>query len=279
MSIAAVMKALNVEVMDYGLESAIRQALIGCEEVVLAVGKSVDGTEEIVRRLADEFPNRVKYRIYQIDLDRQWQEKAWSVGRSLTKCDWLFALDADEGIHEKDWPTLRWQIANVGAKWFSFPVAHFYGTPNYIARGPEFYIRHCRIGHRDSGFGIKNFRTDTNRRPVCDVVGRVEGKVRTLHDWDGEGMHSTDITLWHYGWVRSAQAMSTRRIVGDAWYTNDPRYRNSLPQDTGLFNYEMRKSLPDLEHYQGRHPKHFYSWFDLAPHYEEWLELAKQVGG
>jgi len=277
-SITAIMKARNVEIMDYGLEAAIEQALVGCDEVSISVGLSQDNTVGIVEDLAARYRGRIRYKVYGFEFNRHWQEKAWDVAFQMSSCDWVFAVDADEGIHEDHMATLKDQLGKGGTQFASLPVTHFYGTPRYIAQGPAFYKRHCRIGHRSSGFAVKNFRTDDNRRPVCDVVGRVNGKEITLHNYGGKEMLSLSIPLWHYGWVRSARAMGMRRILGKAWYTNDKEFEVELPEKFNEFDYEMKKSLPNLKRYNGRHPNHFQDlWFPINPHPKEWAILEAQV--
>lgn len=278
-SIAALYRIHNCTALDYPLEASVRHSLILCDEVCFAAGQSIDGTMDIIFSLQREFgKDRVKFTQYEFLYNRLWQEKAWQRALKLTRCDWLFLVDADEAIHENHCRKVREMLSRKDISLINFPMAHFYGTPEFKVYGGHFYKRHTRIGRRSINFGMKNFRTDSNTAPVCDVVATLRGRETKVHMYGGRDILRCDIPIYHYGWVRNATAMMMRRIKGGAWYKDDKTYYDGhLPAVKEKFNYCMTKNKSIYEHYKGKHPKHMYEWFKRPPHPEEWAALKKEV--
>jgi len=279
MSIAALYRVHNVERMDYPFEQSVRQTLLLCDEICVAAGYSEDNTLEIILNLQKEFgKDRVKYVQYEFVYNREWQVLAWNKARKLTKADWLLLIDADEAFHEQDIPRLKKMLKKTDRQLVNFPMYHFYGTPNFLVTGGHFYKRHTRMGCKGIKFGMKNFRRDGNLAPVCDVVATLGGREKKVHRYGGPEMLQVDIPIYHYGWVRSAEAMGMRRVKGRAWYTNDKKFFDGhLPELKKRFNYQMKKNRSVYKNFKGTHPRFMRSWFEKDPHPKEWDTLRRQA--
>lgn len=97
----------NVIALDYPFLEAIRSALPICDEFIVVVGRSDDGTLEAVRGLSEP-----KIRI----VETVWSEKVrpqdcvlaqqTNIGLHLCQGDWVIYLQANEVLHESTLPVL-----------------------------------------------------------------------------------------------------------------------------------------------------------------------------
>jgi hypothetical protein len=119
--------------LHYPVAEAIRSILPLCDEFVIAVGRSQDGTVDRIRALNDP-----KVRI----LETEWDPAHFVHGAinavqsnlALDQCtgDWAFYLQADEVVHEEDLPGIRSAMeANLNdpqVEGLLFRYLHFWGT-------------------------------------------------------------------------------------------------------------------------------------------------------
>jgi glycosyltransferase involved in cell wall biosynthesis len=127
--------ARNVLKADYPIREAIFSIIDLCDEVVVAVGNSDDGTLDYIKGF-----NHPKIRI----VETVWDDNLRSGGRVLAletdkakaavnpQADWLFYIQADECLHEKDIPLVRAamekQLHNDNIDGLLFSYRHFYGS-------------------------------------------------------------------------------------------------------------------------------------------------------
>ena len=121
----------NVKRYHYPVLESIRSILPVCDEFVVNVGDSDDGTLDLIRSLGDP-----KIRI----IETQWnmaQGKtvlSEQTNAALAECqgEWAFYLQSDEVIHEADLPRLRKlmeaQRTNQDVDALRFKWMHFYGS-------------------------------------------------------------------------------------------------------------------------------------------------------
>lgn len=93
--------------VDYPFEESIKSMLGFCDEVVVVDGCSTDGTWEKLETLAAQEP---KVKIYQNPFD--WTEPGMdgmqkAFGRALCESEFLWQMDCDEVVHEKDYEKIR----------------------------------------------------------------------------------------------------------------------------------------------------------------------------
>ncbi len=93
---------------DYPFQESIRSALPLCDEFVVVVGRSEDGTLEAVRTM-----NEPKLRI----VETEWSDKVQprrhvvaqqtNIGLHMCRGDWVVYLQANEMLHESSLPALE----------------------------------------------------------------------------------------------------------------------------------------------------------------------------
>ncbi len=186
----------NAVKFNYPVLASIRSILPICDEFIVNVGDSQDGTLDLIRSIDDP-----KIRIIQSQWDMSQGSSVLSeqTNIALKECkgDWAFYLQSDEVIHEADLHILKsWMLYYLNQKnidvlrlwWF-----HFYGS----------FWRY-RI---DFGWYQKQDRIIRNNNQV-ESYGDAFGFKRV----DGKPLRraSTFCYLYHYGWVNSNEAMQKR---------------------------------------------------------------------
>jgi glycosyltransferase involved in cell wall biosynthesis len=189
--------ARNVIKYQYPILASIRSILPVCDEFIVNVGDSDDGTLELIRSIRSD-----KVRVIQNAWDMSMGKEVLSYQSNLAlrECrgDWAFYLQSDEVIHEADLARLRKVMRRyhdderVDA--LRFRWLHFYGS----------YFRY-RV---DRGWYQKQNRIIRNNGTVesCgDAFGfrRVDGAPLRVKN--------TGCFLYHYGWVQPQEVMAQRR--------------------------------------------------------------------
>jgi len=217
----------NAERYDYPVQVALRSVLPLCDELLVNVGRSDDRTLELVRELDDP-----RIRVF----ERAWSEEDIALSREtnwiLERCthEWGLYIQADEVLHEDDYPAIRRALARAAAdprvEGLAFDYLHFYGSPRWVLRGRRAFRREIRLVRRSSGIrsvaGAQGFRIDGRRPWVLASGGRV----------------------FHYGYAKSHRALTEKRRLS-ARYEGRP--------DARVGPWEFRRPS-DLRPFSGTHP-------------------------
>ncbi len=239
----------NGQKLGYPFVASIQSALPLVDEFVIALGPCDDGTEKMVRDLGES-----KIRI----VPTQWNEgirpdysvKGFVYGQqktiALANCtgDWAFYLEADEVIHESDFPKIRGAMENYLAdkrvEALAFDYLHFYGNANTIVWSPGWYRSEVRI--------IRNTIPAWSSEALYFnvVVNHKKSRYpRAAH---------TGATIYHYDWVRSEEQMNLKSAAVLKYWQNrtlkETDYTQIDPATLKLFS--------------GTHPKAVQDWLPKA---------------
>jgi glycosyltransferase involved in cell wall biosynthesis len=192
----------------YPVLESLRSLLPLVEELVVAVGNSDDGTPELVRSLGD--PRLVV-------LDTVWDDSQRAGGRELARqtnlalqrCrhPWAFYLQADEVLHEDDYPRIAAALERHGAAAvdaLSFRFIHFEGTYDYV--NVVRYRKQCRL-----------VRNDGRLASAGDAAGFARTDGRKL------SVRRSGARVFHYGWARAPEAMRRKLVAFQKLYSPDDR--------------------------------------------------------
>jgi hypothetical protein len=232
----------NAIKLDFPIAASIRSILPICDEVVVNVGRSEDGTLDLIRSIQDP-----KIRILETEWDMTIQNRVLGEEtlRAMRACrhPWGVYIQADEVLHEAGAETLARAIAehdgDERVEGLLVEYLHFYGDMDTIAKNRRWYRREVRSVRLDPALDIRPYQGAQGFR-----VGPDNRRIRA---------RVTDAQMFHYGWARPVHALKAKR--------EESRVIYPWSKDR-----EARKPLlpwfPGLSPFQGNHPAVALEWVD-----------------
>ena len=236
----------------YPVVESIRSILPLCDEFFIAVGRGDpdDTTREEIEAIGDP---KIKV------LETAWEERYFKKGIinalqtdiAMQACsgDWLFYVQGDEVVHEKDVPAIaaRCQelLTNAEVEGLLFTYKHFWGDYWHYQNGHGWYPHEIRIVRNKEGIhswqSAQSFRYfDPYEHP------------RQPHGTRKLKAAMVDAEIYHYGWVRPPHLMQmkNRALNSVHWGVQRAKERyHGAPQE---FDYGP---LDRLAQFRGTHPK------------------------
>lgn len=232
----------------YPFIQSIRSILPICDEFIIAVGNSDDGTRESIINLGDP-----KIRI----IDTIWDEKLRSNGKVFagqsnialmeTSGDWAFHIQADEVIHENDLDKILSQVQAADkdqkVEGFLLDFLNFHGNYNYL--------NDTRYGHRKE---IRIFRNNINVYSYRDSQGFRRypsyDDYLNLHKGFKLRVREMHVPVFHYCYVRNPEQMNIKSKYFETFYHEDG-YVEKKYQDIQEFDYY---NIERVKKFDGKHP-------------------------
>ncbi len=226
----------NAVKYGYPVIPALHSVLPLVDELVVAVGKSEDDTLALIRSIDD--PRLVI-------LETEWDESlrigghvlAQQTNVALARCrhPWAFYIQADEVVHEDDYPKIRAALdrwaADERVDALSFRFLHFEGTYAYV--NPLRYRRQCRL--------VRNNGTLQSVRDAAGF-GRIDGRpLRTRR---------SHARIFHYGWARAPAVMREKLLAFMKLYHDD----ETVASKWGGIPAEYLNDVDMAFRYRGTHP-------------------------
>lgn len=256
MKVSAFTFIRNVIKLGFPAVDSIRSVLPICDEFVVNVGESDDGTLELIKSL-----NEPKIKILHTKWNDRMLVKGFVYGQQKTiahfNCtgDWAFYLEADEIVHENEldnvYKSMERHQDNPEVEALVFDYYHFYGNHATYLDSPGWYRRAPRIIRNTirafAPGGLYWIVLDSNKK------GRYpKAALANAH-------------IYHYGWVRSEEQMKEKsRQVSKFWDSGGPH-------DINYGNIDPKI----LREFTGTHPEAIKGWlpkqptpFDLNPDYK-----------
>ncbi|MCX6243983.1 MAG: glycosyltransferase [Bacteroidetes bacterium] len=225
---------------DYPVVESICSILPLCDEMVVAVGNSDDGTRVLVESIGSD-----KIRI----LDTVWDESLRKGGEVLAvetnkafdaispESTWAVYIQADEVLHEASYEILRKAMEtrkdHPEVEGFVFDYRHFFGSYDFIADSRDWYRREVRI-----------IRNNKAIRSYKDAQGfRREGKKLNVK--------TTCAVMCHYGWVKPPESIRSKlEYFHTLWH--DKEWMEKNREQAGSFDYSQ---IDSLSRFNGTHPE------------------------
>jgi len=233
---------------DYPVLESLRSLLPLCDEVVVAVGRSDDDTLALIQGL-----DSPKIRV----VETEWDDTLREGGRVLAletdkalaavpaDADWAIYLQADEVLHEADYPAIRAGLARWAADeavdGLLLEYAHFYATYDYLGDSPDWYRREVRVVR--PGRGIYSYRDAQGfRKPPNQKL-----RVRLLA-----------ATVYHYGSVKQPAAMRHKlETFGRLWHSDEHmtalRAAHTAAATAAAAEFDYAR-IDSLQPFTGQHP-------------------------
>jgi hypothetical protein len=228
----------NAVKFDYPIKEAILSVLPLCDEFIVLVGDSDDGTPELVKSISSDLT------IHHSTWDDSLREGGRVLAVETNKAfdliskdsDWAFYIQADEVMHEQYIDTVKTDMQRYlnqpEVEGLLFNYTHFYGNYNYVGDSRKWYRNEIRV-----------VRNDRAIRSYKDAQGFRKND-RKLQ------VKKTNAHIYHYGWVKHpAKQKEKEKSFHKLWH-NDA-WMESNVKDEPEFDYSLVDSLARFE---GTHP-------------------------
>lgn len=232
-----------------------------CDEFVIALGDNDadDKTEALIDSI-----NSPKIKIVRT----VWNTKKFpkntefahqtDIAKEHCSGDWLFYLQCDEAIHEKDLETIKLackqEVNNKNVDGFLFKYLHFWGDYNHYHLSHVWYNREIRIVRNlpeiHSWKDAQSFRKFDTWNGTFEDYQKKEGSQKLK-------VKELDVYVYHYGYVRPPVMMTKKRKVSSTSYHGDSAKEASSVPD--LYDYGP---LNKITVFNGTHPKTMHLWME-----------------
>lgn len=148
---------------DYPVVESITSILPLCDEFIVCVGKSEDGTEDLIKTIASD-KIKIVPSVWDDTLREGGQVLAVETNKAFDAVspdsNWAFYIQADEVVHEKYLPAIKQAMElykdDPKVECLVLKYLHFYGNYKYVADSRNWYRREVRIIKNDKQ--IRSFR-------------------------------------------------------------------------------------------------------------------------
>ena len=240
-------------------KAAITSILPICDEFVIALGDcdEDDRTEEIIKSINSEKIKIVRT-VWDVENFPKNTEFARQTEIAKSHCtgDWLFYIQCDEAIHERDLPLIKkaceenWKDQRVEG--FLFKYYHFWGDYEHYHLSHAWYQREIRIIRNDPS--IHSWKDAQSFRKFSKWEG-------TFEDFDKKddsrklNVKLLNAHVFHYGYVRPPILMTKKRKVNSTTYHGAPTEEVLKLDD--LYDYG---DLSKIQNFEGTHPEVMQDW-------------------
>ena len=237
--------------LGYPYIDSIRSVLPLCDEFIIAVGDSADGTLDTLKKL-----NEPKLRL----IPTQWNENCRAHGYVLGQqkmiaqfnCtgDWAFYLEGDEIVHEDDLDRLHAAMAfyldDTEVEALVFDYLHFYGDADHINVSPAAYRKAARILRNN----IRAIAPDGLYWAVIKEKNwyMSRNKRRTRYPRAA----ALNIPMYHYGNCRHERLLQAKAVTGNQYWQHRAAFNSSYG------DIDPQAIVP----FTGKHPAVIHNWLE-----------------
>src|SRR5438067_5874056 len=235
----------NAVSLDYPIVPALRSILEICDEVIVNVGQSADGTRDLVAAVDDP---RVRIIDSVWDFSRGSGVLALETERAMRACrgTWGLYIQADEVLHETGAAILQERVQACGTdprvEGLLVDYRHFYGDFDTVATNRHWYRREVRCVRLDRD--IRSYQDAQGFR-----VGPGQRRVRA---------RATGAQMFHYGWARAPQSLAHKLAVSQEIFRDAGGAGGA---GAGRPAAELAWT-PLLRRFDGTHPRAAQPWVD-----------------
>jgi hypothetical protein len=225
---------------DYPIVEAISSILPLCDEVIVNVGKSEDGTEELIAGI-ESAKIKICHSVWDESLKEGGRVLAAETDKAFSyvanDADWCIYIQGDEIIHEKYYDVLRGAMEKYkddkNVEGLLFKYLHFYGSYDYVGDSRTWYSHEIRV-----------IRNDRNIRSYRDAQGFRKNNEKLK-------VKLIDACIYHYGWVRHPQQQLSKHLNFEQLYNLNKLAEKISREQTDKFDYS---TIDSLQKFTGTHP-------------------------
>ncbi len=251
----------NALKLYYPMRQSVESILPLVDEFVVVLGKSDedDRTREEIEGIGSE-KIRIIDTVWDIEKYPRGMEHAHQTDLAREACsgDWVFYLQSDEVVHEKDLPAIRQRCLDLlgdrEVEGLLFRYYHFWGDYDHLQDNHCWYRKEIRIVRNDPE--IHSWESAQSFRRIPGFDG--------LNYRQQEGTHKlkvaeVDAAIYHYGWVRPPSVMQRKIKAFQTNHKGEQKVREleALRRYDRMFDYG---NLSSLTRFTGTHPAVMKEW-------------------
>lgn len=225
---------------DYPVVEAIQSILPLCDELVVALGRSEDDTETLIRSI-DSPKIRIIHTLWDDSLRQGGKVLAVETDKAFDALspdtDWAFYIQADEVLHENSYEALHQAMQRYQndskVEGLLLKYIHFYGNYNYVGDSRRWYRNEIRV-----------LKYNKHIRSYRDAQGfRIDGRKLQVKP--------VEAYIHHYGWVKHPKLQKDKIKNFNRYWHSDEDIKKRI-SDEEQYDYSEAESL---KVFTGSHPK------------------------
>ena len=263
MKISGFTMGKNALKLYYPMRHSVESILPLVDEFVVVLGDSDtnDRTRAEIESIGSD-KIRIIDTVWDIEKYPRSMEHAHQTDIAMSHCsgDWLFYLQSDEVVHERDHERIRKRceelLDNRSVEGLLFRYRHFWGDYQHVQDGHCWYRKEIRIVRRQPDLHSWESAQSFRRIPDFDGLNyRQQAGTYKLK------VAEVDAEIFHYGWVRPPRVMQNKI---KAFRTNHRGYASVAVQEArhhfdAVFDYG---NLNKYTVYNGTHPAVMKPWIE-----------------
>lgn len=275
MKISGFTMVRNATKLYFPIQQSIASILPIVDEFIVALGEGDedDKTEQEILALNDP-KIKIIHTKWDLNTFQRGTENAHQTDIAKEACsgDWLFYLQADEVVHEKDFAGIlqhcEQYLGDAEVEGFLFDYYHFWGDYKHFHRSHAWYPHEIRIIRNlpdiHSWQTAQSFRKIHNFKPTTEDYLRKEGtqKLKVVH---------LGASIYHYGWVRPPKIMQNKRKALDSIHAGKHDLAKKYAHQKAHFDYGPMKTIAT---FKGTHPKVMTGWMAKL----DWQDQLRNSG-
>jgi len=261
MKISGFSMGKNAGKLYYPMKQAVLSILPIVDEFIVALGDSDPddrSREEILSLKNDKI--KIIDTVWDIDKYPRGTEHAHQTDIAKSYCtgDWLFYLQSDELVHEKDLPLIQQKceefIDNPNVEGFLFKYFHFWGDYKHYQNSHCWYRKDIRIIRNDPDIHSWESAQSFRRIPAFNGLN-----YRQQENTFKLKVVELNAHIYHYGWVRPPELMASKIKI----FTMNHQGKNKVlkmiknKQFNDFYDYGPLKHVPV---FKGTHPAAMKEW-------------------
>jgi hypothetical protein len=263
MKISGFTMGKNALKLYYPMRQSVESILPLVDEFVVVLGDSDKNDRTRAEIEAIGSPKiRIVDTVWDIEKYPRGMEHAHQtdLAKELCSGDWLFYLQSDEVVHERDLEPIRKRCEELledrEVEGLLFRYLHFWGDYEHLQDGHCWYRKEIRIIRNLPE--IHSWESAQSFRKIPDFDG--------IHYRQQEGTHKlkvaeVDAQIFHYGWVRPPRLMQDKIKA----FRIHHRGREKVEEQVAAHHFDRAFDYGNLSgctRYQGTHPAVMKPWID-----------------
>ena len=261
MKISGFTMGRNAHKLYYPMRHSIESILPLVDEFIVALGQS-DQDDRTRREVEDIGSPKIKIidTVWDIEKYPRGMEHAHQTDLAKEACtgDWLFYLQSDEVVHEKDLETIRKKcqelLTDRETEALLFRYLHFWGDYEHLQDSHCWYRKEIRIIRNDAEVHSWESAQSFRRIPRFDGLNyrQQEGTFKLK-------VSEVDAEIYHYGWVRPPSVMQEKIKA----FSINHQGLKKVEEQVASHKYDARYdygNLAKLTRFRGTHPAVMEPW-------------------